>query len=133
MSFTIFRTDDRIKDTGVLRNGDKELQISVDVSAGRIQRQYIELVKEIDASQRAAEAARREKDIEAIEKADLTVSATITRLFFLLFGEEQTEKIVAFYEDDPYQMLADFVPYIRDEISPKIREAQKKRARMYKR
>lgn len=133
MAFNIYKTNDRIKDTGTLHNGDKTLDISVDISASQIQGQYIALIQRLSAAQTAAAKANREKNLEAFAEANTAVSGVIAQLFFLIFGEDQTEKILQFYEDDPYLMLADFVPYFQDEISPKIRKAQEKRARMYKR
>jgi hypothetical protein len=60
--------------------------------------------------------ARSDEALEAYGKAVLAV-------FDVIFGEDGTKKLVAFYEGNFNEMLLDVFPFINDEIMPKIRAA----------
>lgn len=62
------------------------------------------------------------------QEAAQSYGECILNLFVLFFGTENTEKIVDFYDGRYADMLADFVPIIRDNIMPKLRDASRKRA-----
>lgn len=47
----------------------------------------------------------------------------IVKLFSLLFGEENTTRILTFYQDDYTGMMLDLFPYIRNEIAPQLKKS----------
>ena len=53
-------------------------------------------------------------------------------LFELIFGKEQTEKLVQYYDNRILSMLSDFLPYFSDVILPEIKKAQSNLADKYK-
>ena len=51
----------------------------------------------------------------------------VLEIFKIIFGDDQAEKILKFYEDDYTEMLVDLFPFINDQIMPKIKEASRLR------
>ena len=49
-----------------------------------------------------------------------SVGETVVKLFFLIFGEESTNELLAHYESDYATMLADISPIITDVIYPAV-------------
>lgn len=60
------------------------------------------------------------------------IGECIVQTMTLLFGEENTEAIIRFYENDLTQMLMDVFPYIRDVIIPQIEKIAKERKQQYR-
>lgn len=44
----------------------------------------------------------------------------VVDMFVLLFGQQATEKILAFYEDNYVEMLTDIFPFIQEVIIPRL-------------
>lgn len=81
-------------------------------------------------------SARVNKAYDALGAAQLTLQKTpestaalesygnaVIAVFNVIFGEENSAKLIAFYENNYTEMLLDVFPFINDEIMPKIREA----------
>ncbi len=60
------------------------------------------------------------------------IGECIVQTMTLLFGEENTEVIIRFYDNDLAQMLMDVFPYIRDVIIPQIEKIAKERKQQYR-
>lgn len=60
------------------------------------------------------------------------IGECIAQTMTLLFGEENAEAIIRFYENDLAQMLMDVFPYIRDVIIPQIEKIAKERKQQYR-
>ena len=60
------------------------------------------------------------------------IGECIVQTMTLLFGEENAEAIIRFYENDLAQMLMDVFPYIRDVIIPQIEKIAKERKQQYR-
>lgn len=61
------------------------------------------------------------------------VGRAVWDLLTLLFGIENCEKMVDFYDRDFITMLADVFPYIREVIAPKFGDLAKARRAQFKR
>lgn len=68
-------------------------------------------------------------DPEVIQKIGEATYSVLS----LLLGEENTNKIFAFYENDPAQALTAVFPYIQNEIVPRLKDAVKSRKQALKR
>lgn len=116
--YTITRKN-RIKEQLQLCHADgtvalvAEVDLNVDQIAARVNKAYETLGMAQLALQKAP---KDEKTLEAYGNAVIAV-------LFVIFGEDQTKSIVAFYENNWSEMLLDLFPFINDEIMPKIREA----------
>lgn len=60
------------------------------------------------------------------------IGECVVQTMTLLFGEENAEAIIRFYENDLEQMLLDVFPYIRDVIVPQIEKIAKERKQQYR-
>lgn len=89
------------------------VDLNVDQIAGRVNKAY----ETLGAAQTALQKnARSDEALEAYGKAVIAV-------FDVIFGEDGTKKLVAFYEGNFNEMLLDVFPFINDEIMPKIKAA----------
>ena len=60
------------------------------------------------------------------------IGECVAQTMTLLFGEENAEAIIRFYDNDLAQMLMDVFPYIRDVIIPQIEKIAKERKQQYR-
>lgn len=131
MAYQINRTQ-HVRDEIELHDGDKALTVVVDITVDAILSGYNSARARIAASQRSIDALRENMgDPQALDDATNELGSAVVALFVLLFGEEQVEKILEFYGGNHLEMLADFLPYIMDELNPKIRAAQQALAKRY--
>ena len=124
---TTIQTTGRITDTVELVNADGEkLNISFTFLPSGA------LVKQL----RTMELALADAKNKSAEEAASKVGTIILSLFKMLFGAENTEKIVEFYGGQYEFMVYDFMPYIYENVIPKcnaaVRQA-KKRAKYWPR
>lgn len=62
------------------------------------------------------------------------IGKIVIELFQLLFGEQNTQKLLEFYDDDFVSMCSEMFGYIQDSILPQINKAAKdKKAAMKRR
>lgn len=131
MAYTIKKAP-HIQDEVTIQDGEKTLVLSVNL--------YVDdVMAEIDATRAKlgqAQARIRELRKESVEENEIAAAyaelsrATIA-LFQLIFGQEQTEQLVAFYDDRVAAALADLVPYLTEVILPAIKAAQADLAKRY--
>lgn len=116
--YTITRKN-RIKEDLQLchANGDIALTVSVDLNVDEISGRLAQKQKQMQ------EAAARAQNAPNNEEAVKAYGETIVAFFEVLFGEEDTRKLLAFYEDNYTEMLVDVFPFINEEILTKIAEA----------
>lgn len=56
-------------------------------------------------------------------KAQEAFGTAVIAIFAVLFGKENTDKIIAFYDGRYAEMLRDIMPFIDDVLLPKLKEA----------
>lgn len=97
------------------------VRLDADAVAGRVSKDYTDLLKLQSRLNSLGETEDKAKLLEEIGKAVVT-------LFRTIFGEEDTEKIIAFYEKDFIDMCRTIMPFITDVVIPEVRkEAQRSR------
>ena len=122
MAYKIQRKN-RIKEELQLCHADGSVALSIDVDlnvdemAGRLAKAQDTLAQ---AQNTARENPTSEEALEAYGNA-------IGSLFTVLFGEDNTVKILDFYEGNYSEMLLDIFPFINDVIMPAIRDASASR------
>lgn len=113
---TTIHTTGRISDTIKLVNcHGEELQISFDFlpSLGMLQK-YRQLQLDLAQAAKQPEAEKAER-----------VGQLVLELFQTIFGAENTERMVTFYDGQFEFMAVDFIPYLQNTIVPRCREAAK--------
>ena len=98
----------------------KTLDISVDINIDSILQQYNKAQYQIAQASIDSKKAADENDLE---KAQEAMGNAIFGLFDVVFGHDQTEKIIDFYDNKPLEMLADITPFITDVVAPRVQEA----------
>ena len=95
-------------------NGDVALSVDVDLNvdeiAGRLNK----------ARETLASAQAAMKKNETSEAKLEAYGNAVLGFFGVIFGEENTAKIVEFYEGRYSEMLLDLFPFINNELMPKI-------------
>lgn len=109
-----------VEDLQIEDNG-KTLDLKVDINVDTILKQYNKAQYRIAQASQAAKEAANEKDMEKVEEE---MGNAIFGLFEVVFGQDQTQKIVEFYDNKALEMLGDIAPFITDVVAPKIQEAQ---------
>lgn len=113
----------------------KELTLHVDLHVEDVLQSYnkaaLEVAKAQEKSKLISGAADGTFTPEQINESYEALGATIVTLFTVIFGEEQTRKVIDFYQGRYIEMLMDVSGFIAEEISPKIREEQEKIERKY--
>ena len=113
-----------VEDLKVTDN-DRELVLHVDINVDQILQRYAAATKALTEAQQATQKGITEERVEALGKA-------IIGVFEVIFGTEQTEKLVDFYGESYTEMLADVAPFVNDVVAPKINEAQQRIMEKYK-
>lgn len=116
------------KDTLKIEDQDgKALELAIDFHADqKTLMRYRGLEVQYRDMQKAATEAPTAENVEALGKC-------VVDIFSLLFGEENTKKILEFYANDYTQMLTDCMPYIRDVMIPALTKYAKSVKQSYKR
>lgn len=131
MAYTIKKAP-HIQDEVVIQDGEKKLTLTVNI--------YVDdIMTEVDATR--AQLAQAQARIQELRRASageneiaaayLELSRAAVSLFRLVFGPEQTELLVEFYDDRVAAALADLVPYLTEVILPAIKTAQADLAKRY--
>ena len=110
-------------------DGDKTLNLNVDINVDSILSAYTKAQYAIAKASKDAKEAANEKDVD---KAQDAIGNAILGLFTIVFGEDQTKQITEFYDGRTLEMLGDVIPFITDVVEPKIAEAREKIENRYK-
>ena len=111
-----------VEDLQIEDNG-KTLDLSVDLNVDSILQQYNNAQYRIAQAAKDAKQAVNDHDMEKVEEA---MGDAVLSLFEVIFGHEQTQKIIDFYGNEAFEMLTDISPFITDVVAPKIQEAQQR-------
>lgn len=117
-----------VEDLQIEDNG-KTLDLKVDINVDSILQSYNKAQYGIAKSSKMAKEATDENDVS---KAQEAMGSAILNLFEIIFGEDQTQKIIEFYDNRYLEMLGDIAPFITDVVAPRIADAQKAIADRYK-
>lgn len=111
-----------VEDLTIEDNG-KTLDLKVDINVDAILQLYNNAQYRIAQAAHNAKGAIDKKDMDAVEEA---MGDAVLSLFEVIFGKEQTQTIIEFYNNRAFEMLADISPFITDVVAPKIKEAQQR-------
>ena len=109
-----------------LEDGENTLQIPVEIEIDKIVQRYRALEVELMRAQKALK--EKGQTAQMLER----IGQTVVDIFTLLFGEENTGKILSFYDGNHIEMLGDVYPYILQVIVPKLKAAALERKQQYK-
>lgn len=112
-----------------IEDNGKKLQINVDINVDSMLKAYNNAQYKIAQASINAKKAAEDKDIERAEEA---MGTAVLGLFEVIFGEEQTKKIVDFYDNKALEMLGDIAPFISEVVSPRFKEAQDRISESYR-
>lgn len=102
--------------------GDEVINIRVGGLA--VWKKYIQAQERLLDIQKKLESYDKEKKEAPVELMTL-LGDTIVYIFQLLFGEDNTKKIVEFFEGEYDEMFSALLPFITKELIPKIKETAK--------
>lgn len=120
MAYQIKRKS-KIQETLELISGDTTLPVNVDIDIDRMGAAIADAQDVLAMAQKLIEQEPRSP------KAQEAYGASIIALFAVVFGKENTEEILAFYDGNYEEMLIDVCPFISDVIMPKVKEASETR------
>ncbi len=106
-------------------NGEIKVVIDVDIDVDR-------MMNDINKSQN--QIIRAQMDLSKV-KNEITVQnygVAILEMINVIFGTENAEKILNHYDNKYTEMLEDIMPYITEDIMPKIRKVADDRMKRMK-
>lgn len=108
-----------------LDDNGKKLTLHVDMGVDAILQRYTQAARVLSAAQQ--EVRKTPDDETKVEK----LGEAILKLFETIFGADQTNQILEFYDGAYLEMLTDIAPFVNDVVAPKITEAQQRIAGQY--
>lgn len=120
------RSRSRFSDELTITSGARSMTLQVDLDltecAGRLRKAREELAEAQDAAvQHPSEAANK------------AYGQALRRFIAVIFGAEQTDRLVDFYEGQPRSLIGDVMPYIFRRIVPLVQAASRRRMRQIRR
>lgn len=113
MAYQIKKSDKIAEDLELLdSNNNAALTVHVDIEIARIIKNYRQLQIELMEAQNMTSQGS-EQAFEAFGNA-------VIKLFRCLFGDENTQKILEYFENDYTEMAVQCMPFISDVIQPAI-------------
>ncbi len=97
------------------------IDLDVDTVARQISKDHIELVKAGTELQEISESIKDQENPKLQEMMEKYGNAVI-KLFNAVFGEENTVKVVKFYENRYVEMSLEVTPFIVNVVLPRVRE-----------
>lgn len=108
-----------------IKLGDDIIEVNLD--AGAIQARFTKGYNELLRAQSALNGATSDT-LEAVSDKLEQYGNAVVGVLQVIFGEENTQKILAFYENNYSEMFMQIYPFISEVIIPKISEASKRKA-----
>lgn len=116
------RSKNRFSDTLTISSGVKSMSLSVDVDLNTLAQSMRKAKEVLAQAQIAATKEPSQENMAAMGQA-------LRGLVVCVFGEEQAEKCIVFYEGNPEAMLEDLMPYILRRIAPMAARVSAQRRR----
>ena len=112
-----------------IEDNGKTLKVSVDINVDTMLKAYNNAQYKIAQASLDSQKAAEAKDVS---KAEAALGDAILGLFEVVFGPEQTKKIIKFYNEKYLEMLGDIAPFIAEVVAPKFKEAQDRITERYR-
>lgn len=112
-----------------IEDNGKTLTLAVDINVDTMLKAYNNAQYKIAQASIDAKKAADKKNVEA---AEVAMGNAVFALFDVVFGEEQRNKIIEFYDNKPLEMLGDIAPFIAEVVAPRFKEAQQKIEESYR-
>lgn len=112
-----------------IEDNGETLILTVDINVDSMLKKYNQAQYRIAQASINAKAAAGEKDIAKAEEA---MGEAVLALFEVIFGENQTKKILEFYDERTLEMLGDIAPFISEVVAPAFQKAQTRITERYK-
>ena len=108
-----------------IKLGDEIIEVNLD--AGAIQARFTKGYNELLRAQNALNGATSDT-LDAVSDKLEQYGNAVVGVLQVIFGEENTQKILAFYENNYSEVFTPIYPFIAEVIIPKISEASKRKA-----
>lgn len=122
--YTITKSDNTIKTELCVKSGEIEKIYKVNLHVEDVISKYNNLRRLLGEADRQ----RKEKQTEESYKQ---LGEVIVELIRIIFGDEQASDMIDFYENRVIELLLDVVPFINNEIQPKMDEVSSEAVSKY--
>lgn len=113
MAYQIKKSDRITENLELLdSNNNVTLTIHIDIEIGRIAKEYRQLQIELAEAQNMTSQGN--------EMAFEVFGNAVIKLFRCIFGDENTQKILEYFENDYMEMAVQCMPFISDVVQPAI-------------
>lgn len=121
----VVKRSGHIVETLQLEDHGKRLDLTVDVVIDRILRDFTLWQAAIASAQQKLSDMRKAGAVgEELSAAYTELGAALVALLQTIFGEDQTQQLVDFYDANYMELLRDLMPFMHDVVVPRIQEAR---------
>lgn len=121
-----------IEDQLEIQDKDETLTIDVDLYVDDVLGRIDDVRASLgSARKKVQELKRTEAGRQEISQAYQALSSATVALFELIFGSDQTQKIIEFYGGRTAAALGDLLPYVTGVILPAVKSAQEELSKRY--
>lgn len=126
MAYQLSRTRKIIETLELTDNNGKVIKtIDIHLDVGIIAKEYRDLCEKLGKAERQLKEAQKHNDTETFDKTLEAYGETIIALLRLIFGEENAQVLLDYFENNYFEMSIKLIPFIFDVLSPKIIEGIK--------
>ena len=126
MAYQLSRTRKIIETLELTDNNGKVIKtIDIHLDVGIIAKEYRDLCEKLGKAERQLKEAQKHNDTETFDKTLEAYGETIIALLRLIFGEENAQVLLDYFENNYFEMSVKLIPFIFDVLSPKIIEGIK--------
>lgn len=126
MAYQLSRTRKIIETLELTDNNGKVIKtIDIHLDVGIIAKEYRDLCEKLGEAERQLKEAQKHNDTETFDKTLEAYGETIIALLRLIFGEENAQVLLDYFENNYFEMSIKLIPFIFDVLSPKIIEGIK--------
>lgn len=112
----LVKRSDNLEETLRLEYGEKLLEVTCKMNIAKQMKEYTK------ANRKVALMMSKSQNGEELDPS--LIGENIASLFILTFGEEQTQKMIDFYDGDTVSLLIDTMPFFNDVVTPMFTKAK---------
>ena len=118
----VIKRSENIKETLCLENKDGTIAAKIDVvvDVDTISADYIKKQDTLIAAQKAMKMAQKSGNNAGFKHSYELYAAAIVDFMGVVFGKENTCKILEFYDNRYVEMLMQVIPFIKEKFTPAI-------------
>lgn len=114
-------------------SGNVVVTVKTDIDVDKIGAQFNACYNKIISAERKLESISKSVDggnLGELGKAEEAYGGAIISIFKLIFGEDESDKILVFFENNYIEMLTEIMPFISEIVLPRVRQSTEEKRKL---